>query len=821
MLKELPLIVAGGPRRATEFVRLIPGVSTGGTDEGFTARFNGGLRAADEALVDGISMIEGTIANSGMIAFEDFAISPEMIDEIRVLTSNYEAQYGTTNSAVIQATTKSGTNEYHGGIFAFHRNTVFNARQFGAPERGRVSENNFGGSLGGPVPGMRGGKHRAYFYYLHEQFRAAGGVVRPTASIPSLLQRSGEFTDWVDASGNLIPVFDPATTRTGPDGSIVRDQFNCQGIPNKICPGRFANSLANGWLQHLPTPTSSGPLNNFLSPTGILSETNLNTSMNLIKGDYYRAERDHFSFMFRPQRHPDYEPSTILPRIISSRGWSPPSYIKRDLYRVNWDHTFSPTLLNTLNYGSMDRDLADESINRDFVDQLPQIPGVAHEVPSEIRFSDGFRGYGNSTGTAENNVQKMQNYIFTNLTTWVKGRHTIKFGGEYRFLEQNSPLFGLNGSTFSFDRGPTALRGINSGSPIAGFLLEQVSSANTFIGSGFNRIKIRMDAYIAHVNDSWRVNDKFTLNLGLRWDLHRPSWTDSGQNSFLDTNRPNPGAGGLPGALAFAGTSHGEASFGRRYPEDVFKKAFSPRVGIAYRLDEKTSIRAGYGIYFSQPFYGGWGGGVDTAGFTASPVFSSTQGGLVPAFILAQGFPQDFQRPPFIDPSFRNGQSILYRDPRGNRLTYSQQWNLSVERQVSNDSTLSLAYVANEGRRLPSNVAPINTLNPQHLSLGEALFDEFAPGQASLHGVPLPYDGWVGQMKGCAPSVAQALLPFPQFCGATQAVNKYAGTGSYHSFQLKFEKQVSEGVLRASRECFRHMSVIGRNRSPTTIPRMF
>ena len=138
VLQDLPLLLGGGPRRASDFVLLVPGASTGGTDDGFTARFNGGLQAADEALMDGISMIQGTIANNGMIAFEDFAVSPEMVSEIKVLTSNYEPQYGSTNSAVIQAQSKSGTNEYHGGLFWYHFNTALNARQYGADERART-----------------------------------------------------------------------------------------------------------------------------------------------------------------------------------------------------------------------------------------------------------------------------------------------------------------------------------------------------------------------------------------------------------------------------------------------------------------------------------------------------------------------------------------------------------------------------------------------------------------------------------------------------------------------------------------------------------
>jgi hypothetical protein len=793
VLQDLPLLLGGGPRRASDFVLLVPGASTGGTDDGFTARFNGGLQAADEALMDGISMIQGTIANNGMIAFEDFAVSPEMVSEIKVLTSNYEPQYGSTNSAVIQAQSKSGTNEYHGGLFWYHFNTALNARQYGSDEKGKDIENNWGGALGGPVPGL--GK-KTFFYYLNEQFRIRGGAFRPTVSIPSLKQRQGDFSDWTDGAGNLIPIFDPLTTRTLPDGTISRDQFAHMGVPNVISPNRISNSLAHEWFQHLPTPTNNQPINNFLAAGFPLdsSETNLATGMQMFKLDHYQGDNDHFALMIRPQRHPTFEPPCELPRIICGRGWTPPEFLERDLYRANWDHTFSPTLINAFNWGILHWYLADEAVNAQFVDQLPKIQGVEHNIPPDINFSDGFFSLGSGSGEARGNQFRTQNFIFTNLTTWVKGKHTIKFGGEYRFLQEIAPERGNLNGTFSFSRGATGLLDVTSGSPIASFLLEQVGSTSAFV-RGIESTSKRQDAYIVHLGDTWRVTPKLTLSLGVRWDMHRPSWTTTNQNSFFDPHKPNPAAGGRLGAMAFAGTEWGEASFGKRYPEDVFKKAFSPRVGIAYTVNPTTVVRAGYGIYYSQAYYGGWGGGIDTTGFSARPSFGSTLAGLEPAMILSEGFPQDFVRPPFIDAGGRNGQGVLYRDFRGNRLPYAQQWNLTVERQLNSDTSLSVAYVANQGTRLPSAIAPINTLDPQFLSMGNQLFDEFQPGQASLHGVPLPYDGWVGQMRGCAPSVAQALIPYPQFCGGMQSGNEYAGTSAYHSMQLKLEKSFAEGTF--------------------------
>jgi hypothetical protein len=277
--------------------------------------------------------------------------------------------------------------------------------------------------------------------------------------------------------------------------------------------------------------------------------------------------------------------------------------------------------------------------------------------------------------------------------------------------------------------------------------------------------------------------------------MFRPSVEKWDRTSFFDLFGPNPAAGGRPGRLAFAGSGYGAASFGDRHPEETFHKGFAPRLGIAYSLSPKTVIRTGYGLFYAQAYYPGWGGGINRDGFDTFASFSSSPGGLQPAFLLSQGFPQNFTRPPSIDGGARNGQNVNYRPFDANRLPYSQQWNLTIEHELQNRLVLSLAYVANKGTRVPSNVAHLNALDPRLLSMGNQLFDEFQPGQTELHGVSIPYAGWREQMTGCAPSVAQALLPYPQFCDDLNGLNENAGNSTYHSFQVKAEKRFSNGTF--------------------------
>jgi hypothetical protein len=258
----------------------MPGVNTGGSGSPFDARINGGLQTGDEAVVDGVSMQEGLMSQSGMIAFSDYPISPESVSEVSILTSNYEPQYGSTTSAVITATTKSGTNEFHGGLHWFHRNTVLNARQFGVAERPKDLEHDFGVYVGGPVklPFLWTPTRKTYFFFNYTGFRIRGSLTKPVLSVPTERMRQGDFGEWPD------PIFDPLTTRANPtfDSNLpvgadnlpyLRDQFmGCDPIanpqPNVICADRIANSLAHQWFRHVPSPNRPGVLNNFEAPSG-------------------------------------------------------------------------------------------------------------------------------------------------------------------------------------------------------------------------------------------------------------------------------------------------------------------------------------------------------------------------------------------------------------------------------------------------------------------------------------------------------------------------------------------------------------------------
>src|SRR5438093_887041 len=332
-IKELPLLVGGATRSAADFVLLLPGVSTGGGggSNRMVARFSGGMVFGDEAVLDGVTMQEGLLSQTGMIAFEDYPISPDAVSEVSVLTSNYEPQYGSTTSAVITAVTKSGTNELHGGGYWYHRNDALNARPFGAVDRPIDKEHDFGSFVGGPIKARPfwGGRKKTYFFFNYEGMRSRGAPVKPVLTVPTMKMRDGDFSEWP------FPIYDPDTLRPNPafdpnqtvgptNLPYLRDQFmGCDGkTPNLICSSdaRFANSLARNWLQYIPQPNRPSLENNY--------EVNLpsaghglgygNTNAYVARADHYFGDKDHVFGTFHYRGIVKYLVSDLPPQIANS-----------------------------------------------------------------------------------------------------------------------------------------------------------------------------------------------------------------------------------------------------------------------------------------------------------------------------------------------------------------------------------------------------------------------------------------------------------------------------------------------------------------------
>ena len=378
-LNQLPLLFNTGPRAAATFALLMPGVSTGAGNNAFDARVNGGMQSGDEASVDGVSMQQGFMSQGGMVSIlQDFPMSPDMVSQIKVLSSGYAPEYGSSTGGQIMAVTKSGGSRFHGAAFESNQNSSRNAVQWGK-KKNELKKDNNGANVGGPIPlpGFSNDRWKSFFYFDYERYRQKGGASQNTLDIPSLQERQGDFRDWRDASGNLIPIYDPATLRPDGKGGYTKDQFmGCDGkTPNVICQDRIS-PLVQPWLAALPTPTSAGALDNFLAPPipdSILADS-----------DYYMWRLDvqggtnHVFASFWHQTAPPKFYSQ-LPQPISNGSYSDPqnSWVNR----LNYDKILTSTLVNHMSAGYLNRNEGYGCVNESFAGQFPQIAGTAADRP--------------------------------------------------------------------------------------------------------------------------------------------------------------------------------------------------------------------------------------------------------------------------------------------------------------------------------------------------------------------------------------------------------------------------------------------------------
>lgn len=828
-LQNLPLTISGSPRAATGLVILLPGVSTGSSGNPYNARIDGGIVIGDEAVLDGVTMTEGYMNQSGMTSlYGDFQMSPDMVSEVHVLTSNYEAQYGSSTSGQIIVQSKGGSETFHGAAFEYIRNDALNAIQYGGTAKSPDKENNYGANIGGPVavPWLHGqhSSRKAYFYFNWEGFQDHGAAVAPVLSIASLNARQGNFSNLKDSNGGLIPLYYPIVTdRTNPLYA-----YSGQRIPDNIIdPAIFAkieDPIAKAWVAAMPTPTNGNELNNYLVPNG-----NQNSSLNdeniyMTREDFSFRDSDHVYFTYwRQYAKPDN--SSYLPRAISTAEPSNP--LNAPISRMNWEHTFSPNMTNHASFGYFNDNQGYYSLNAGA--NLPKVNGVANNDLPTFMFSQ-YTELGSPVGAAGNSRTTRQTWAFNDVLAYATKKHTVTAGYEWRNAGGNIHSSTNQGGTFTFSPSTTGLAGSNSGNDMLSFLLGASSFANVNyynVGSDYPR----QFGSGAHISAAWRVNQKLVLTYGVRWDYISPSEDKGNHLSFFDPLGPNPTAitsGGteLLGRLAFAGKGYGSASYGARYPEKLDLHNFSPRIGIAYSPNENTVIRAGYGIYYGQAFYPGWSGGMNLDGFNKNAQVSQILVGAAqqPQVFLSQtGFPTPTSASD-ISSSADNGLSPLYRPADANHRPYSSQWNLTIERQLPHSVFVSGSYVGTRGTHLPSEKSPANVINPFSGSVqalastplvganGQIVADTVlkanynatidnngydGPTVFAQNGVNAPYVDWATQLNSagdCSPTVAQALVPFPQYCGTLPGLNEGHGNSIYHSFQGRAERHFKNGV---------------------------
>jgi hypothetical protein len=796
---SLPLAMNGVPRDPTQFIALVPGVNNASTQAAgpTTAAFNGGQTYQNEVYLEGLPLTSaGTEGDTRYLAF---AVSVDAVDQFQVETSGAKAQY--QGQGVENYVLKSGTNSFHGAGFEYFRNTDLDARGFFPAARPIEHQNEYGGLVGGPIK-----KNKLFFFTNYDGYKYNSGLLNPTLqSIPTLLERTGNFTE-LPATQIL---YDPAS-QTCAGAVCTRTPFANNALPsNRISP------IAQSLQSYLPAPTNTNIQNNYLPSLPVQLSTWNGTG----KVDANLSDKHRLSGFFAAGHYATNFTGSLTQ--TGAAGVLPEPYtqgrvVEEDvkMAQIHDTYTITPTLLNQFSY-AFNRiwiPLQNPTVSGNYpqkagIKGLP--PSVVNDTFPDIAFS-GTNSPGGWQGTNAHFYNEAANtFTAQDSVMWVKGRHSMTFGGQYQALQDNEN-FALV-ATFNFNSAQT--QGYNAtgslltatGNAYASYLLGALNS------SGINQNAIgetggRYKDLALYVQDDWKVTSRLTLNLGLRWDYFGPFYEVNNLMSFFNPTLANPAVGGAPGALQFAG--NGTDSCHCSDPVNSHYKNFGPRLGAAYSLDNKTVLRAGFAIMYVH--VGGVGGrnnsrqGLSQLGFNATNN-STSPGNNAPAYYWDSGVPPIAQAPPFLDPTYGTGyitsnptgvQNPTYGDPNlGGKPPYYENWNFGIQRSLTPNMTLGVAYTASLGKYLPGpdngTSALLNATPLQYVALGSLLTAtanaaNIAKAQAIFPNIAMPFSNYVG-------TIGQMLRPFPQY-GSISSPWFDVGQSNYQGVQATFNRRFAKGL---------------------------
>ena len=831
--ENLPAVMGADIRLAESLLQVQPGyipVAPNGDaifrGSQFQSRINGGQNMATENWFDGAAFGYA----EGHQQTQESSLPYSSVKEMTVVENTFSAQYGHTSGGFIQYTTKSGTNQLHGQLYDYYTSGHFDARNFFLPNVLPLTQDNWGFDVGGPVviPKVYNGRNKTFFFFNEDALDYRSTVnIGYVNTLPLTAQRNGDFSGLLntnnivgkDALGRPIyqgEIFNPTVVQTV-NGVAVRNGYGFDpttGLPiagaANIIPANdpLRSQIAAKYVPLIPSPNRETLSQNEFGGT---SDDNNLIDVRTWLGRVDHTFNDKFSMSdsFYANRRPrvahcggpggcDTQHSGVSDPQANDTyiGQGFDQTITNRFEHLQFDWVLKPNLLNhtTLAYDRWH--MKGHSISGGV--GWPSLLGIKGLLdnkagPPSVNFSGGQIGY-TSYGTPwlTDGSDINNRYQVLDDLTWITGRHTVKAGFEFRYMQFPQEGWAVNtGGSFTFSSNETG--GVTSsglvlpqtGDPFASMLLGQVDSAGFSIPLFYRPTQ---KYFAPWVNDEIKVTPRLTLTLGGRIDGLTGLYEQFNRFSNFSETAPNPGAGGIPGAMVFAGSGPG------RTGQSSFANTnwnFGPRVGIAYRLNDKTALRGGYGIYYAG-VPAGLFNSFPVDGFQTNPSVFNTTNGLTPTFYWDNGFPQSaVQIPPVISPSVDNGVKPNAVTPDEETMPRYQNWSFSVERQLTTNMSIDVAYVGNHGTRLiaGSTFAGIdsNMNNPSVLALGASLLSSPADSTAAqAAGIKLPYAGFTGD-------VAQALRPWPQY----QTIdwrNVPVGTSHYNALQVLLQKRMSAGL---------------------------
>jgi hypothetical protein len=845
----LPLAMNQSARDPSAFMGLAVGVNSFSVQPAgpSTASFNGGQTYQNETYVEGLAMTSaGTESDTRNLAF---GISVEAIEQFQVATTGSEAMYegqGVTNFIV-----KSGSNKFHGGVYEYFRNTIFDAKSFFSTAASIEHQNEFGGNFSGPTF-----RNKLFFFANYDGYRFDSAIPPTPQSIPTIAERNGDFSAFPN------PIYDPntCTATSSTSACTARAQFSYGGVLNVIPPSRIS-AVAKSFQSYLPSKNYDGtPLGTGISANYIASLPNLvDNDSGTAKVDYDFLPKHRLSGIFSHGKYANPLVGSLAAPSLTANATLPVPYTDgrgviewAALAQIHEAWVIRPSLVNDFGYGlsRLFIPLTSNTASGNYPSKaglagLP--PGIASTGFPDVTFT------GNNVpvswdGTNSHAYNETQtSYTAQDNVLWTKGRHQFTFGYQWQALQDNEniPLTGTQaGFTFGPNETANFIGGTGStatsintatGLAYASYLLGAVDSStvtqNAVIETGG-----RYKTNAAYIQDNVQVTPRLTVNMSLRWDVWTTFTEVLNRMTFFNPNIVNPVAGGILGGLQFAGS--GPDSCGCRTPVKNHYLDFGPRFGFAFKIDNNTVIRAAYGMFYAHA--GGVGGrtngrqGLSQIGFNSSGSLSSTVTGQ-PAYSWDSGVPGNPINPPFFNPSYGIGfilatapgaaaigagpgtaQTLVYGDPdKGAQPPQYQDFFLNIQRAFGPNMTFSIAYSGSVGRYLPgAGVAGpyTNQIPTKYLPLGSLLTQTLssstiAAAAALGFTVNTPFPNFTG-------TVAQALKPYPQYSGLSDPWLD-VGTSSYNSLQTTFNRRMANGLTFMINYTFsKEMDNLAGNRYP-------
>jgi hypothetical protein len=734
---ELPL----NGRNFAQLARLTTGVSAfggGGGQQGGEGGVsgyasNGQRSSSNNFMVDGIDnndYFAGAVAQLPSV---------DSIQEFNVQTSTYDAEYGRYSGSVINLVTKSGTNDWHGSLFEFLRNSVFDARNFfnkGSFEKPKLILNQFGGTFGGPVV-----RNRTFFFLNYEGFRERAGITRITA-VPTDAQRNGQFETIDSETGQ-------PTTVTVPVDPVSARLFALFPEPNlDPAAGLFVSS-----------PTLRNNTNQ-----GLIKIDHRLSGGDLLTARYSRTGSEVF-FPFTPGQSGTNIPGYGL---IADGG--------NHLFSLGWTHTLNARMLNEARFGFTRSTLLNQTEAgpraADFgfnTGHAPNEPFNLGNIP-QIAFSGGFvtgaTAISNLGGaidppnnTATNVIQIIDNFSL------VTARHAWKFGFDIRRLQLNR-FYDLAFSgqiLFDGSRNPEGIP-----NPLVDFAEGLPVGSLQFVGESGRGF--RTTSYNFFAQDNFKISPSLTINYGLRYELntvlHEVNnklsnfWPDR-FSTFLDPSASQTDVAALQAAGIVL-----QSDVGGIYEGD--HNNFAPRAGVVYRVGKgnKTVVRAGYGLFYDTVL------GNVPGNVMLNPPF------LPNFFVVFPSWPDSFAP---------TGFPVLTVVNKNLRNPYAQQYNLGVQRELPGRMLLEVSYIGTTGTKLP------RFRQMDQAFITQAQIDSLTPDVVTrmvLMGIPLPVAQFLATNIALIPSVART--PFFGYAQIFQAEDSISS--NYNSLQMKLDKRMSHGL---------------------------